>query len=77
MSVQTEKSILIDLLQNISDVSLLKKVKQFLLKEIEQGELTDLQKEELNKRLEEHQKNPKSGVDAFAFLDGMKTKYEL
>ena len=77
MSVQTEKSILIDLLQNISDVSLLKKVKQFLLNEIEQGELTELQKEELSKRLEEHQKNPKSGVDAFAFLDGMKKKYEL
>jgi hypothetical protein len=77
MSVQTEKSILIDLLQNISDISLLKKVKQFLLKEIEQGELTEFQKEELNKRLEEHQKNPKSGVDAFEFLDTMKTKYEL
>lgn len=77
MSVQTEKSILIDLLQNISDVSLLKKVKQFLLKEIEQGELTDFQKNELNNRLKEHQKNPKSGVDAFDFLDSIKTKYEL
>ncbi|UPQ80419.1 hypothetical protein M0M57_06170 [Flavobacterium azooxidireducens] len=77
MSVQTEKSILIDLLQNISDVSILKKVKQFVLKEIEQGELTDLQKQELNNRLEEHQKNPKSGVDAFEFLDSIKTKYEL
>ena len=77
MSVQTEKSNLIDLLQNISDVSLLKKVKQFLLKEIEQGELTELQKEKLNERLIEHQKNPKSGVDAFEFLDSIKSKYEL
>lgn len=77
MSVQTEKSLLIDLLQNISDVSLLKKVKQFVLKEIEQSDLSPLQKEELENRLKEHQKNPKSGVDALLFLDNIKTKYEL
>ena len=37
----------------------------------------DLQKEELEKRLLDHQKNPKSGIDAFQFLDSLKTKYEL
>ena len=47
MSVQTEKSILINLLQNISAISLLKKVKQFVLEEIEQSELSSAQKEEL------------------------------
>lgn len=34
MSVQTEKSLLLDLLQNIIDISLLKKVKSFVLTEI-------------------------------------------
>ena len=77
MSVQTEKSILFDLLQNINDASLLKKVKNFVLKEIEHNDLTTAQKEELEKRLLDHQKNPKSGIDAFQFLDSLKTKYEL
>ena len=77
MSVQTEKSILINLLQNISDMSLLKKAKQFVLEEIEQSDLSSAQKEELENRLEEHRQNPKLGVDAFHFLDSMKSKYEL
>jgi hypothetical protein len=34
MSVQTEKSLVIDLLQNINDISLLKKVKAFVLTEL-------------------------------------------
>jgi len=77
MSVQTEKLILFDLLQNINDASLLKKVKNFVLKEIEHNDLTTAQKEELEKRLLDHQENPKSGIDAFQFLDSLKTKYEL
>jgi len=77
MSVQTEKSILINLLQNISAISLLKKVKEIVLEEIEQSDLSSAQKEELENRLEEHRQNPKSGVDAFHFLDSMKSKYEL
>lgn len=77
MSVQTEKSILFDLLQNINDASLLKKVKNFVLKEIEHNDLTTAQKEELEKRLLDHQNNPNSGEDAFQFLDSLKTKYEL
>jgi hypothetical protein len=52
-------------------------VKQFILEEIEQSELSSAQKEELETRLEEHRQNPKSGVDAFHFLDSMKSKYEL
>ena len=77
MSVQTEKSLLIDLLQNINDASVIQKVKDFILREIEPIPLSENQKKELDKRLVEHQENPKSGVDAFDFLDSLKSKYEL
>jgi hypothetical protein len=77
MSVQTEKSFLIDLLQNINDASIIQKVKNFVLHEIEPISLSENQKKELDKRLLEHQENPKSGVDAFEFLDSLKSKYEL
>jgi putative addiction module component (TIGR02574 family) len=77
MSVQTEKSLLIDLLQNINDASIIQKVKNFVLHEIEPLSLSENQKKELDKRLAEHQENPKSGVDAFDFLDSLKSKYEL
>ena len=77
MSVQTEKSFLIDLLQNINDASIIQKVKNFVLEEIEPVSLSENQKKELDKRLLEHQENPKSGVDAFEFLDALKYKYEL
>ena len=77
MSVQTEKSFLIDLLQNINDASIIQKVKNFVLHEIEPISLSENQKKELDKRLLEHQENPKLGVDAFDFLDSIKSKYEL
>ena len=77
MSVQTEKSLLIDLLQNINDASIIQKVKNFVLHEIEPVSLSGNQKKELDKRLQEHEKNPKSGADAFEFLDGLKSKFEL
>ena len=77
MSVQTEKYFLIDLLQNINDASIIQKVKNFVLHEIEPVSLSEKQKKELNKRLLEHQENPKSGVDALEFLDSLKSKYEL
>ncbi|WP_269227048.1 hypothetical protein [Flavobacterium eburneipallidum] len=77
MSVQTEKSLLIDLLQNINDASIIQKVKNFVLHEIEPVSLSEKQKKELDKRLAEHQENSKSGVDAFEFLDSLKSKYEL
>jgi hypothetical protein len=77
MSVQTEKSLLIDLLQNINDASIIQKVKNFVLHEIEPMSLSENQKKELDKRLLEHQENPKSGVDALEFLDSLKSKYEL
>jgi hypothetical protein len=77
MNVQTEKSFLIDLLQNINDASIIQKVKDFVLHEIEPVPLSENQKKELNKRLLEHQENRKSGVDAFDFLDSLKSKYEL
>ena len=77
MSVQTEKSLLIDLLQNINDVSIIQKVKNFVLHEIEPAALSENQKKELDKRVLEHQENPKSGVDALEFLDSLKSKYEL
>ena len=44
MSVQTEKSLVIDLLQNINDISLLKKVKAFVLTELNPSDLTQEQK---------------------------------
>ncbi len=77
MSVQTEKSFLIDLLQNINDISIIQKVKDFVMHEIEPTSLSENQKKELDKRLIEHKENPKSGVDAFQFLDSLKSKYEL
>lgn len=77
MSVQTEKSFLIDLLQNINDVSIIQKVKNFVLHEVEPVSLTENQKKELDKRLLEHKEKPKSGVDALEFLDSLKSKYEL
>jgi hypothetical protein len=77
MSVQTEKSFLIDLLQNINDASIIQKVKNFVLHEIEPVSLSENQKKELDKRLLEHQEDPKSGIDAFEFLDSLKSKYEL
>ena len=70
MSVQTEKSFLIDLLQNSNDASFIQKVKNFVLKEMEAIPLTENQKKEfplLDKRMVEHQQNPKSGLDAFDF----------
>jgi len=77
MSVQSEKSLLIDLLQNIDDASIIQKVKNFVLHEIEPVSLFENQNKELDKRLLEHQENPKSGVDALEFLDSLKSKYEL
>lgn len=77
MSVQTEKSLLIDLLQNINDASIIQKVKNFVLQEIEPISLSENQKKELDRRIIEHRENPKSGVDAFEFLDSLKSKYEL
>ena len=77
MSVQTEKSFLIDLLQNINDASIIQKVKNFVLREIEPVSLSENQKKELDKRVLEHQENPKSGVVALEFLDSLKSKYEL
>lgn len=77
MSVQTEKLLLIDLLQNINDASIIQKVKNFVLHEIEPAPLSENQKKELDRRMTEHRKNPKSGVDAFEFLDSLKSKYGL
>jgi putative addiction module component (TIGR02574 family) len=74
MSVQTEKSFLIDLLQNINDASIIQKVKDFVMHQIEPISLSENQKKELDKRMVEHKKNPQSGVDAFEFLDGLKSK---
>ena len=74
MSVQTEKSFLIDLLQNINDASIIQKVKDFVMHEIEPISLSENQKKELDKRMAEHKKDSQSGVDSFGFLDGLKSK---
>ena len=77
MSVQTEKSLVIDLLQNINDISLLKKVKAFVLTELNPSDLTQEQKNELDKRLDAHKNQEDANSDAFVFLDELKSKYEL
>jgi len=77
MNIQTEKSLLIDLLQNINDISLIQKVKDFVLHEIKPVVLTKNQKEELDRRLADHKENPNSGVDAFELLDKLKAKHGL
>lgn len=77
MSVQTEKSIVFDLLQNINDISLLKKVRAFVLTELEHSDLTTKQKNELNKRLDAHKNQKDTNTDVFEFLDKLKSKYEL
>lgn len=77
MSVQSEKYFLIDLLQNINDSVVIERVKNFLLAEISESTLTLKQKCELDKRIAEHNQNPNSGIDAFEFLDSLKSKYEL
>ena len=77
MSVQTEKSLLIELLQNINDAYIILKVKDFVLHEIEPLSLSENQKKELDKRVLEHQENPKSSLDALEFLNSLKSKYEL
>ena len=77
MSVQSEKYFLIDLLQSINDASVIQKVKDFLLHEIDTVTFTENQKKELDKRLVEHTENPNSGGDAFEYLDSLKSKYEL
>jgi hypothetical protein len=77
MSVQSEKHFLIDLLQNINDSVVIEKVKNFLLAEINESSLSVKQKSELDKRIAEHNQNPNSGIDAFDFLDSLKSKYEL
>lgn len=77
MSVQSEKSIVIDLLNNINDISLLKKVKSFVLTELNPADLTQEQKKELDKRLQAHRNQEDSDLDAIVFLDELKSKYEL
>lgn len=77
MNVQTEKSLVIDLLQNINDISLLKKVKAFVLTELSPSDLTQEQKNELDQRLDAHKNQIDNNSDAFTFLDELKSKYEL
>lgn len=77
MSVQTEKHLLFDLLQGINDISLIRKVKSFVLTEMEPSDLTQNQKKELDKRLDELNQSKDSNSDAFEFLDKLKSKYEL
>jgi len=73
MNVQTEKSLVIDLLQSINDISILKKVKQFVLTELEPSDVTKEQKKELDKRLDAHRSKQDANLDAFVFLDELKS----
>ena len=77
MSLQSEKSALIEVLEKIDDVSVIQKVKDFLFLETTANKLSESQKTELDNRLLHHNKNPYDGHDAFEFLDSLKLKYEL
>jgi hypothetical protein len=77
MNVQSEKSFLIDMLQNINDVDVIQKVKNFVLNEIESNFLSNNQKKKLDERLLEHKNNPNEGIDGIQFLDNLKLKYGL
>ena len=77
MNIQLEKTSLINVLQNINDISLIERVKNFVLHEIEPIIISDNQKKELDKRLLNHKNNPNEGIEAFQFLDNLKVKYEL
>lgn len=77
MSVRTEKLLVIDLLQNINDISLIQKVKAFVLTELKPSDLTQEQKNELSNRLTAHRSKTDINKDAFAFLNDLKSKYEL
>jgi hypothetical protein len=59
MNIQTEKSFLIDLLQNTTDVSLIQKVKNFVLKEIDSAILPNKEHDQMIAESEEDIKNGK------------------
>lgn len=71
MNSQSEKHLLIDMLQDINDISLIKKVKALVIKETSPDFLSENQKKELDIRILDHQQNPNSGVDGFVFLDNL------
>ena len=59
MNIQTEKSFLIDLLQNSNDVSFIQKVKRFVLQEIDASILPNKEHEKMIAESEEDIKNGK------------------
>ena len=77
MNIQLERSNLINILQEINDITIINKVKNFVMLEIEPMNLTINQKKELDKRLLSHSKNLNDGIEGFSFLDNLKIKYEL
>jgi hypothetical protein len=52
-------------------------VKAYALTEIQPVNLTPNQKNELDKRFADHHQNKDSNMDAFEFLNNLKSKYEL
>lgn len=56
MNIQTEKSFLIDLLQNSTDVSFIQKVKRFVLKEIDTTVLHNKEHDQMIAESEEDKK---------------------
>jgi hypothetical protein len=77
MSIQTEKHLLIDMLHEINDISLIKKVKALVIKETSPDFLSENQKKELDKRILVHNIYPNTGIEGFIFLDNLKVKYGL
>jgi hypothetical protein len=77
VTIQTEKHLLIDMLHDINDISLIKKVKALVIKETSPDFLSENQKKELDKRILDHNIYPNTGIEGFTFLDNLKVKYGL
>lgn len=77
MDIQLEKSTLINVLQNINDISIIQRVRNFVMQEIEPISLSISQVKELDKRLLNHRNNPNEGIEASQFLDKLKLKQGL
>ena len=75
MDIQTEKTSLISTLQSIEDIDVIERIKLFLKHETENFLLSSKQKQMLDSRLLQHKINPTDGIDGFAFLDKLTSKY--
>ncbi|MBI9037480.1 MAG: addiction module protein [Bacteroidales bacterium] len=72
--IQTDKLSLITWITQLQDISLIRKLKNLQADNID---IPQWQKEEVNKRLKELEKNPGSAIDFDTMLDRLEEKYDL